>query len=375
MSRETLPTEVDIESRLKRGEVEFPPLKLTWEKARSKETSTEIDGAVRVTWQKKTFRFAVECKRLSNPKTLREAFAQARRNIGKENLLPLVVVPYLSERSIDELESERVSGIDLCGNGIVTVPGELFVRRTGAINRFQTEGVIKNVYRNSSSVVARLFLAQPEFDSVQDALSELVRRGGRVTLPTVSKVCKGMENDLILERKRGGKTEQDRGTKLRLIQPEKLLERLAENYTLPNVATRLTGKLIGIESAQTRELLRGWADKTKNQIAITGTSSVGAYAVMAREGVQEFYCTDVAAAVRLLGDRFQPTDRFATIRLLETRDEEVYFDRRDDLIASPVQTFLELSTGDKRDKETADQVKAVIMNGISGAKAKTKPRR
>lgn len=41
--------------------------------------------------------FAVECRRLSNPKTLREAFSQARRNVGHHDLFPLVVVPYLSD--------------------------------------------------------------------------------------------------------------------------------------------------------------------------------------------------------------------------------------------------------------------------------------
>ena len=84
-----------------------------------------------------------------------------------------MVVPFLNERALDDLEARSVSGIDLCGNGVVIVPGEWYVRRTGQPNLFRAEGVIKNVYRKSSSVVARLFLARPEFDSVQDALEEL----------------------------------------------------------------------------------------------------------------------------------------------------------------------------------------------------------
>ena len=35
--------------------------------------------------------------------------------------------------------------------------------------------------------------------------------------------------------------------------------------------------------------------------------------------------------------------------------------QREDLTASPVQTFLELSGGDKRDRETADQVRKAIL--------------
>jgi hypothetical protein len=360
MLRFPLPTEQEFLTHLRRGEVTFPPLSLTWEGSSPK----DIDSVVRMAWLKKTFRFAAECKRLSNPKTVVEAAGQARERAKVAKLLPLVIVSFLDEQALDMLESQAVSGIDLCGNGVVIVPGKWYVRRTGNPNLFRQEGVIKNVYRKSSSVVARLFLARPEFSSVQEALEELVRRGGRVTLPTVSKVCKRLEDDLIIERKRAGLT------KLRLLQPEKLLDRLATNYSSPSVAKRLTGKLCGIELPEFRLRLREWAQETGNQVSQTGTSSVGAYAVMARDDAQEYYCTDVASAVRCLGERFQLTERFATVSLLETRDEEVCFDRREDLTASPVQTFLELSSGDKRDQEIADQVRGVVLNRVSLLTAK-----
>jgi hypothetical protein len=324
-------------TRLQRGDVTFPPLSLRWEAPKVQ----EIDAVVRVSWQRNSYKFAAEYKRLFSPKMIEAAAEQARKHALTAKLLPLVVVPFLNERALDDLEARSVSGIDLCGNGVIIVPGEWYVRRTGRPNPFRVEGVIKNVYRRSSSVVARLFLVRPEFDSVQDALEELRRRGGRVTLPTVSKVCRRLEDDLIIDRKREG------ATRLRLIQPDKLLDQLADHYSPPEVRARLTGKLRGIEPAEFRTRLRKWAQSTGNQVALTGASSVGAYAVMARDGPEKYYCTDVTGAVRALGDRFQPAERFATVTLLETPDEEVYFDRRDDLTASPIQTFLELSSGDK----------------------------
>jgi hypothetical protein len=357
-----LPTENELVSRLRRGQVAFPPLDLAWEETRAK--APEIEGVLRVTWQKKSLRFAAECKRLSSPKAIADAAEAARRGARAARLRPLVVFPYLDEPALDRLEAEAVSGIDLCGNGVVIVPGEWYIRRTGNPNRFRSEGAIKNVYRGASSQVARLFLARSEFRSVQDALDELVRRGGQVTLATVSKVCKRLEEELIVERKRGGVTA------LRLIQPEKLLDRLAANYAAPAVTTRLSGKIRGTEVPEFRALLRGWAEKSDNRVALAGASSVPTYAVMAREGVEEYYCTDAAGAARALGERFQPAERFADVALLETRDDEVYFDRREDLTASPVQTFLELSSGDKRDQETAAQVRKVIMSVASPKAAK-----
>lgn len=355
MVRLPLPTENELIDRLRRNAISFPPLRLEWEDAETK----GIDGVVRMSWQKKTFKFVAECKRLANPKVLETTAEEVLKQAQAAKLQPLVVVSHLDERNIDALEARSISGIDLCGNGVVMVPGEWYVRRTGNPNPFRAEGAIKNVYRKSSSVVSRLFLARPVFDSVQDALDELGRRGGRVTLSTVSKVCKRLEEDLIIERKREGMT------RLRLIQPEKLLDRLAANYAPAGVTRRVAGKLRAIEPGEFRTKLRSWAQKTGAQVALTGGSSVGTYAVMARDGVEEYYCTDVAGALRALGDRFQPAERFATVCLVETTDAEVYFDRRDDLTASPVQVFLELMGGDKRDRETAGQVRRVILSALS----------
>jgi hypothetical protein len=360
MSRIPLPTEKDIVTRLRRGEVAFPPFAIEWEDP----LSEAIDGVLCLKWQKNLIRFAAACKRVSNPKAVDAAAEQARTYARAAGLRPLVVFPFLDEAALTRLEEREVSGIDLCGNGLVIVPGEWYVRRTGSPNRFRAEGAIKNVYRGGSSVVARLFLAKPEFDSVQGALAELVRRGGRVTLATVSKVCKRLEEDLIVERKRGGVTS------LRLIQPEKLIDRLAADFVAPVVTTRVAGKLQGIDGTAFRAQLREWAEKSNNQVAQNGASAIAAYAVMARSGPEEYYCTDVAGAVRALGKWFQPTERFATVNLLETSNDEVYFDRRDDLTASPVQTFLELSAGDKRDQETAVQVRKVILNAVSPQTAK-----
>lgn len=352
MSRQPVPTELELIDRLRREQVSFTPLSLGWEDAPAK----SIDGIVRMSWQRKTFRFAAECKRQSSPKVLDAAIEQVKRYAAVEKLQPLLIVPYLNEAAINAIEAKSVSGIDLCGNGLVVVPGEWYVRRSGTPSPFRAEGTIKNVYRRGSSVVARLFLVKPVFDSVQDAHAESLRRGGRVTLSTISKVCKRLEEDLIIVRKRG------EVTKLSLIQSEKLLDRLAANYAPADVKLRVAGKLRGIEPAEFRNRLRVWAEESGEQVTRTGACSVGSYAVMARGGVEEYYCSDVSGALRALGGRFEPAERFATVCMLEAKDEEVYFDCRDDLASSPVQTFLELMTGDKRDKETADQVRTAILN-------------
>jgi hypothetical protein len=96
-----------------------------------------------------------------------------------------------------------------------------------------------------------------------------------------------------------------------------------------------------------------------------GISSVGQYAVMQRGALFSVYCPQIdMLPERISGNQ---SDRFPNIELLITEDETVYFDARKEMDfwwASPVQVYLELMAGDKRDQETAEQLKSYILNTI-----------
>jgi hypothetical protein len=359
-------TEEEILARLRRGEIGLPPLEVEKVEVLGGTRDTCVDAQITFGWQKKRYRFGAEIRRLWTPKTVAEAANQIQRTAPSQRLSPLVIVPYLDQERLRELEARGISGIDLCGNGIVVVPGEWLVFRTGFPNLYRWEGRIKNVYRGASAMVARAFLLTGGFRSVGEALDKLRALGGEVTLPTVSKVCKSLEQDLVIERARG---ETPTSRSLRLLQPEKLLHLLCENYSPPEVATSLSGRFAGPPEALVEKLL-AWEQRDGRRIVRTGADSVEAYAVMARESVQTFYCSDADAPRKGLGKEFTETERFANVRFLETQDEFVYFDRRSNLLASPVQTYLELATGEKREKETAEQVQRFILGQLSAKEGK-----
>jgi hypothetical protein len=94
-------------------------------------------------------------------------------------------------------------------------------------------------------------------------------------------------------------------------------------------------------------------------------SSVGRYAVMLRGDLLSVYCPRIDILLESLSG--SQSDRFPNLELIETEDETVYFDGRqveNFWWASPVQVFLELMAGDKRDQETAEQVKSYIINNL-----------
>jgi hypothetical protein len=358
------PTEKEMIVTLQRGEVSFPPLRMSLEALEARRGDRTADGIVRAAWGRNRYRFVLECKSEYTPKVIAAAADQARRWSAAMRLNPLVIVPYLSTEQLDALLAQGVSGLDLCGNGVLEVPGELLVYRTGAPNRFPRAGTIKNVYRCNSSIVARVFLAVPSFASVNEAWAKIDELGGRITLPTVSKVCAALDADLVVERTRD---QGSRNRRLRLIQPEKLLELLAENYAPPAVRNSFTGKYNAAPGALA-QAFAAWQQKSGKRVVRTGVGSVDAYAVMAREPIQSFYCSDLAGILNWLSGDVQSGERFANLRLLETKEEFVYFDTRAGLIAPPIQTCLELATGDKRDQETAEQVRRFILDEVRLAK-------
>jgi hypothetical protein len=363
--------EADLLNFLKEGQFQFPPLHLV--DAQCLMGERHLDALLTLGWGDRTYRFGVEASSLSTPKAVAEKISLVQKYAPPSGGYPLILAPYLDEKRLSALEAEGVSGIDLCGNGIIVVPGELLILRSGSPNRFRWTGTIKNVYRKNSSIVARTFLLEPGFGSVQELLREIRKRGGEMSLATVSKVCKSLEDDLVIERV----MERSNGEALRvlpalrvrptphvrrtrLLQPEKLLDLLARNYTPPEVRRKFRVKCT-LQPEELRKRLESWERTSEVKVVLTGESSVEAYAIMAREPMQSFYCTNIEGLIQGLGNDFRETDRFANVTFLETQDSFAYFDRRPGLIASPIQTYLELLTGDKRERETADQVRRVIL--------------
>jgi hypothetical protein len=337
--------------RLRAGELKLPPLSIKVVEAPASTAGLELDALVRLGWQDTSFTFGVQYTARSTPKALRNAIfeTQAVKNAG---LNPLILAPYLSEQRLDELEARGVSGLDLCGNGIVIVPPKLLVRRSGAPNQFRESQKLKNVYSGASSLIARVFLSTPLFTSVQAVEREIRRRGGAVSLSTVSKALKLLEEDLIIARDAG---------RISLIQPKMLLSNLAENYRPPVIRKRFIGKLETEEKSVIAALERESGRKNL-RLALTGAGSTGYYATMARGETLQVYCDGLDA---LLADlETEETRAFPSLEVVETNDAAVYFDleRRDGYpVASPVQTYLELMRGDKRERETAEQVEEQIL--------------
>lgn len=351
-----IPGEAEAIGRLRRGEIGLPPATLSLvEEGLTSDDGVEWDAVVEAAWSGRRYRFALEYKSRSTPKVFTETLAKLRASSLPPKTYPMLMAPYLSPDQLAILEESRVSGIDLCGNGVLVAPGEVCIVRTGQPNRFPQSAPIKNVYRGKSSIVPRAFLARPSFPTISGIKDEIGARAGNVALSTVSKVVSALEEDLIVGRKSG---------EIRLLQPEKLVEKLAANYDPPRITARFEGEC----DLDLRTLADRLGKATDLRYGLTGASSCRRYAVMAREDRVVFYCSDLDRALKALGTQVRETSRFASLELVETLDDVVYFDpRMEDNTpwAPPIQVYLELMAGDKRDRETAASVQEALLGELT----------
>jgi DNA-binding transcriptional ArsR family regulator len=313
------------------------------------------DLAIDLVWQDKKHAFLAEVKRSSTPKSLDESLRQlksyvddAQNRFGSVKYFPLLVVPYLSQEGLARLMAANVSGIDLSGNGVVIVPGEWFIYRTGAPNRYPSSAPIKNVFRGTSSLVARVFLIRPEFGSVTETYEEIKRRGGDITLPTVSKALKALQEELLVSREE----------KIKLLDPGRLLEVLEQNYRRPIGRRRLKGKF---PAGRMDGLSTMASNSDANNLRIVADDPTR-YALMpGGQQVPNIYTPSIETALRDV--EFTENSRFPDVEIIETDDQTIYFDRRQAdgfYWTSPLESYLALRASGKRERETADQMREDI---------------
>jgi hypothetical protein len=356
-------SEKDIIDRLQQGQVQLGLLKLQLSALERRGLDgRKTDAVVSLCWNRLQEEFAVEIRAQSTPKILKQTIYGVKAAVRNTGMNPMIIVPYLNREALVELEREEVSGVDLCGNGVIIVPGKLYVERSDRRNQFPSSAPIKGVYRRKSSLVGRVFLARPRYQRIGDVVAEIDRRSMRgsaqeraITFATVSKVLRALEDDLIVGRE---------GASLRLLQADKLLEKLSMNYVPPKPVDVVSWRIPTEPAGPSIEEILRKAFQNPIPAVVTGASSVSMYAVMQRSSTISIYCPDPGNwLANVPGSQ---TDRFPTISVIRTDDASVYFDaRRESGIAwaSPVQTYLELSAGDKRDKETAAQVRESILGG------------
>ena len=298
-------------------------------------------------------KFAVGTKKQNTPKIIQEAIWQIQKSCSSDTH-PMIIVPYLNEVQLDELYSQNISGIDLCGNGIVAISNKMYVRSRGYKNLYPGSRGLSNPYEGRSAQVAKMLLSIPYWQTLSDLQNEIVRRGGSISLAQVSKSVKALEQDLIIVR---------RGREIVLKNAQSLLDRLQESYRTP--------------IKRPKRMLRmpqkiNWATELnhipKLSWVVSGESSVRHYGGLIENGPICIFVSELEPALQVLkscGAEEEQILGYADFVLIENTEQENYFQIEVDLSeihwASLIQTWLELQAGDARQLDAARGLRERIL--------------
>ena len=261
----------------------------------------------------------------------------------------LLVVPYLNRSALGLLREMGVNGLDLCGNGVVQGDGWWFYQH-GNPNRYSKQRS-RAPYRGKSALVGRALLLRPRYEAVGDVQEEIGRRGASISLSQVSKVLSALEDDLVIRRKGHG---------VQLLQPKKLLNSLVDAYKAPKPTQTLEAKAeLGPDLLRR---LRGQADRA-------GARVVGfepqryVIAPGVRERLEVYVEPDIGADLSGAFD-LDPVTRFANLVIHVVDEPGVYFDLVEDRgfrWSPPLEVYLELMQGGKREQEIADDLRPHLL--------------
>jgi hypothetical protein len=342
-------SEREAVERIYRGDLRLGPLMVV---ERNAPSVPAIDLVLTLKWEGRTHSFMVEYTGIATPRRIEMAIAQLQRyKKSCPEYLPMVAAPMLSEAMINRLMAEGISGVDLSGNYVVMVPGEWFVLHTGEQNKFPQSQPIKGVFEGTSSLVGRELLRCHEFERSKELQAEILRRGGAISKGTISKILASLEESLIARRK----------PTIKLLQPELLLDELADNYARPVPAKRIAAK-VRLDN-QFFEKLRKSAEESG--VRVIGRDESLYVAESRTDRLITLYATDIDKIVGgMVVDH-----RFPNVELLELHDSEIYFDpteRNGFPWCSQLQIYLELVRGGKREQDIAAAMRESILMAGKG---------
>ena len=348
-----------VQERIQKGSVLLAPLKVRQvlqpnAKTRNKATSwPDFEMRLSIDDREPVFRFFVECKADSTPRSVKLALQQAKSYDAQQGL-GLVIVPYLSPERLDYLEAHNGSGIDLCGNGIVVVPEKIYIKRSGQPNLYPTSRPLQNPYKGRSALVARMFLKRSQWESVGALRAAIENAGAQLSASQVSKAIGALQEEMIIARQ---------NSRLILSEPLRLLDQLGGAWKRPEV--------------RHSQLLRLPSSIAANQLlaeieidwAVTGESSVTRYTTFSQGGPRRIAVSDLAAALNHLEGQPETIRNFADVELCETNEPGFFFDNQVDSYgvrwASRLQTWLELQKGDARQQAAARDLQQQILEDLS----------
>lgn len=290
------------------------------------------------------------CEKLRDSAEQLKAGGDRVAGVETAELLPLMVVPYLSPSVDRACEAHHLSRLDLSGNANIS-GRNLRIRCHGYPNKFATRGRPASAFAPKSARVASALLQDPSRTWTQRCLTQETDLGQGF----VSRILRRLVDDDLVERD---------GSAYGVKSPELLLRTWAEEY-------RFEGHMMYAGSVPARhglELTLSLSEQLASEgvaHAFTGLAAAWRYAPHARYRNNAVYLDRVPSESLLQRLGFEHDAQGGNTWLLVPKDRELV-ERHTELVEGvrcvcPVRTWLDLQHTPERSGEAAGHLAAERM--------------
>ncbi|MHC4926946.1 MAG: hypothetical protein ACYTER_06385 [Planctomycetota bacterium] len=308
-----------------------------------------------------SFTAAIEFLTISTPKAISQKLNVLKNsNDFQEDIVPMIVAPYISEKQAALLKDNGVSWIDLSGNMILNIPLGIYIERTGKPNKYPDTAPIKKIYQGTSSLVSRALLLNPKgFSSLNGIVDFINQRNGKITLATVSKVLKALDEDLLVSRK---------DSWISVKQPQLLLANLAEGYADYSKNRKDRSFIYDVDDidvlceilsqANLKYAFCGYYAAQKKGYGVTGQVSIFL------ESKRDLYKVN-----KMIPDIANPDEEYGQVKFVETKNPCVWFncqEKSSGNIVDDLELYLEMMIDSPRGPKIAKQLEKQILEKFNG---------
>jgi hypothetical protein len=324
--------------------------------------SFEVDALIEFSIQGgASFKAAAELLAISTPKAISQKLSVLKNlapELKRSEMVPMIIAPYISRKDSARLIDEGVSWIDLSGNLFIKILPAVYIERTGKPNKFPDTSPIKKIYEGTSSLVGRALLLNPKgFASLYEIVDFINRRNASITIATVSKVLKSLEEELIVSK---------RESTITLKNPVGLLNNLADGYWDYLKRKKDRSYKYAVDNVRDLETFLGefqldyaycgfYAAKRKN-LGMTDQITLFIKSM-----------SDLKKALSKSPDTAMPDEAFGQVTLIETKNPCVWFNLQGDPnIVDDLELYLEMINDKPRGPKIAGQLKERILGKFNG---------
>lgn len=298
------------------------------------------------------FSFIVEWKRSSSAGPVSAAIDQVRHYAAQiaEDLVPLVVVPYMGEVGRKLCAEAGIAWLDLSGNAAILAPG-LRILVDGKPNRFKRRGRPSTAFAPKSSRIARWLLLHAPQPMSQRQIARSTDMDEGFTSRIVARL---IDDGLAVRDPKGSIRPRD---------PDLLLDAWSEDYEFSkhqvlrgHVPARSGDELLNRLTEQLRDL--------EVDHAATGLAAAWHLTRFAGFRIVSLYLSKEPVPELLSEMSFRPDPRGANVWLVVPNDEGVFHGSQveDGLrCVHPVQIYLDLKDHPERAEEAAEHLRTRLL--------------